>query len=271
MKSVILIDKPAGPTSYDVVERICRIIGIQKAGHAGTLDPKVTGLLLIALDEARKCMPLLSGLDKEYVGEILFHDDIDEERIKELAKKFTGKIKQIPPVKSAVARKERERTVHEFEILSVKGRLANFRVLCEAGTYIRKICHDTGTKAGTRAHMEDLRRTKVGPFDVSEAVRIEDFEKDPEKHFIPIEEALKRIGIRSVTVRPEIVKKIRCGAPVKPSNVENHDKAIEKGENIGLIADGELIGIASSLIDFSKIDYIRKDKKIIKTERLLNK
>ena len=247
MKSVILIDKPAGPTSYEVVDKACRILGVEKAGHAGTLDPNVTGLLLIALDEARKCMPLLSGLDKEYEGQMLFHADIEEERIRELAREFTGKIRQIPPVRSAVSRKERERIVYEFEIISVESRITSFRILCEAGTYIRKICHDMGEAEGSGAHMAILRRTKVGPFSLNEAISLEMLEKEPEKHLIQLEDALKRIGIREIAIKPEFAQKARNGSPIERRFAESLPEGIKKGENIWISSEGKIIGIGKTI------------------------
>ena len=250
-KSVVLIDKPAGPTSFDVVESVTRILGIEKAGHAGTLDPNVTGLLLIALGEARKCMPLLNRMDKEYEGEMLFHDDISEKDVKELAKQFTGKIKQIPPVKSAVARKERERTVYSFEIIETNGRLVTFRILCEAGTYIRKICHDMGEKAGSGAQMTWLRRTGVGPFGVDEAVTLERLKKEPEVHLLRIEDVLRKVGIKEISIKPENEKDVRNGKPIIKDCITDFDSGIKKGESVFFTIDGSIVGIGSSLVNFS--------------------
>ncbi len=266
-KSVVLIDKPAGLTSFDVVESVCQILGIEKAGHAGTLDPNVTGLLLIALGEARKCMPLLNGMDKEYEGEMLFHDDISEEKAKELAKKFTGKIKQLPPVRSAVARKERERTVHSFEILETNGRLVSYRILCEAGTYIRKICHDMGEKAGSGAHMTWLRRTGVGPFKVDEAVTMERLEKEPEIHLLPIEDVLQKIGVRQISINKENEEDIRNGKPIIREYIKDFDSDIKKDENIFFTIEGNIVGIGLSSINFS--DFEKTKSKVASIDRVI--
>ncbi|NOX71161.1 MAG: RNA-guided pseudouridylation complex pseudouridine synthase subunit Cbf5 [Candidatus Micrarchaeota archaeon] len=264
--SVVLIDKPRGMTSFDVVEKVCEITGIKKAGHAGTLDPNVTGLLLIALGEARKCMPLLSGLDKEYEGEMLFHDDITEENVKKLAKEFTGRIKQIPPVKSAVARKERERTVYSFEILKVKQRLVSFRIRCEAGTYIRKICHDMGQAAGIGAHMAKLRRISIGPFDVSETVTLDEFAQNPVSHLMRIEDALMRIGIKRIVIKPENEADVRNGKPVLSYYIEKMDPEISINENIVFFVNGNLIGIGICLSCTANTN-----KPIARIKRIINR
>jgi len=266
-KSVVLIDKPAGPTSFDVVESVTRILGIEKAGHAGTLDPNVTGLLLIALGEARKCMPLLNGMDKEYDGEMLFHDDISEDDIRKLAKEFTGKIKQIPPVKSAVARRERERTVHYFEILKTNGRLISFRILCEAGTYIRKICHDMGEKAGTGAHMTWLRRIGVGPFSVDEAVTLERLEKEPEAHLLRIEDVLRKVGINEISIKTGHEENVRNGKPIIKDYISDLDSGIKKGDNVFFTIEGGIVGIGSASIDFS--DFKKSKSAVAKIGRVI--
>ncbi len=232
--SVILVDKPKGPTSFSVVEKVSEILGICKSGHAGTLDPNATGLLLIALGEARKAMPVLSGLDKEYTGTMLLHDDVSAGAVRKALSGFRGTIKQVPPVKSAVARKERERKVHEIEVLGIDGREVEFRVLCEAGTYIRKIAHDAGEKLGCGAHLKDLRRTKVGPFSIDSAVTMPELERMTKRAIEPftvhLEEALSMIGLPKITIRDEFEKDVRRGSPIRKSFVKEVTGSPKKGE-----------------------------------------
>lgn len=236
--SVLLLDKPAGPTSLEVVEKVCKIIRVPVAGHAGTLDPNATGLLLIALGEARKAMPVLSGLDKEYDGTVLLHGDVTPEKARKGILSFKGRIKQMPPVKSAVARRERERTVHEIDVLAVKGRKVRVRVLCEAGTYMRKIAHDAGEKIGCGAHLSELRRTKVGPFDVKEAATIPALQgkrgRLPAKAFLTLEDAFHRIGVPRITVKEESLEKIRHGSPVRKEFVVSVSGKPKPGDCVGV-------------------------------------
>lgn len=162
--SVIIVDKHSGPTSHQVTAWVKDIFGVKKCGHSGTLDPAVTGVLPIALENATKAMPALMGLEKEYVGVMHLHKQVEEKLLREAVMKFVGKIIQVPPVKSAVARRPREREIKFFDILEIDGKEVLFNVECEAGTYIRKLIHDIGEELKTGAHMSELRRIKAGNF-----------------------------------------------------------------------------------------------------------
>ena len=162
--SLINIDKPPGPTSHQVSDYVQRILNITKAGHSGTLDPQVTGVQPIAIGRATRITQFLLTAPKEYVGIMHLHKDLEEAIFRDTIKKFIGKIKQLPPVKSAVKRQERIREIYEFEILEIAGKDILFRVKCQAGTYVRKLCHDAGQALGIGAHMAELRRTQAGPF-----------------------------------------------------------------------------------------------------------
>ncbi len=161
---IVNIDKPKGPTSHQVSAYIQQILGLKKAGHSGTLDPGVTGVLPVALGRGTKVIQAIITAGKEYVCIMHLHKDADEKKIREVFEKFTTKIKQLPPVKSAVKRQMRERTIYYTNILEIKDRDVLFVVGCQAGTYIRKLCHDIGGDLGTGAHMAELRRTKVASF-----------------------------------------------------------------------------------------------------------
>lgn len=220
MNSVALTDKPKGMTSFDVVEKIAGKFGVEKAGHTGTLDPNVTGLMVIALGEARKAMPVLTGMDKEYEGEMTLHDDVDRKTLEKAMKSFVGEITQLPPVRSRVARRERVRRVSFFRLLKKEKRTASFRVKCQAGTYIRKLIHDLGSNLGMGAHMSGLRRIKVGPFSVNESRTIEEIS---EKDLIPLERILERIRFKKIKVKDSDIRKIRNGVPVPCSRKINEE------------------------------------------------
>ena len=241
-RSIILLDKPAGPTSLECAERVHRIFSAKKSGHAGTLDPGVTGVLIIALDEATKAMPVLMGLEKEYQGIMHIHRDFSEQELRESVKSFTGKIIQRPPVHSAVSRQPRERNIYSFEITGISGRDVSFRVKCQAGTYVRKLCSDLGEKMGTQAHMKSLVRTRAGPFSIKDCITMERLERSPEKFLIPIEKAFQKIGVKRIFVKEDSVRKILNGSPVLPGFVEKSDKA-RKGEHVGIYSGSRLIAI----------------------------
>src|SRR3989344_5189850 len=179
---IINIDKPQNPTSFDVsdfVRKTLRDFGVRKTSHFGTLDPKVTGVLPIALNRACKLTGFFLGEDKEYIGVMRIHDEISLEEIKKIIKeKFLGKIFQIPPKKSRVARILREREINKFELLEKFGKDILFRADVQGGTYIRKLIDDLGKEIGG-AHMLELRRTRAGIFDEddSEFINLYDLDK----------------------------------------------------------------------------------------------
>ncbi len=204
LDGALLIDKPAGPTSHDVVDLIRRQFGIKKAGHCGTLDPNATGLLLIVLGRGTKLSEKLMSDDKVYEGAMKFgvttnsHDAEGEmletrpvppltvEHLNELASMFVGDLMQVPPMVSAIkkdgvplyklARKGIEvprepRLIHiySFRFTEYREPLGSFRVACTKGTYVRSLAHDLGQKIGCGAHLAALRRTASGKFDVADA------------------------------------------------------------------------------------------------------
>jgi tRNA pseudouridine55 synthase len=205
---VLLVDKPAGWTSFDVVNKLHRAYGGLKMGHAGTLDPIATGLLIICTGRKRKSIDQFMGLDKEYVATMRLGirtpsydtdtpvtaecptDGIGEAQIRELAQQFTGVQQQLPPMWSAVkkdgkrlyelARKgiEVERAPREVRIETISvDRVAipevSMTVVCSKGTYIRALVHDIGERLGCGATMTALRRTKIGPYRIEDARTVE--------------------------------------------------------------------------------------------------
>jgi H/ACA ribonucleoprotein complex subunit 4 len=171
---IVNINKPRGPTSHEISAYVQRILGIAKSGHSGTLDPNVTGVLPVALGKATRIVQVLLPAGKEYVGVMHIHDEVEEQRLRKVLLGFVGEITQLPPVKSAVKRQERKRKIYYLDVLEIQGQDVLFRVGCQAGTYIRKLCHDIGKKLGTGAHMSELVRTRAGPFDESTMVTLQD-------------------------------------------------------------------------------------------------
>lgn len=248
-RSVILIDKPKGPTSFDVVEAVSKELSVKKAGHTGTLDPNATGLLVIALGEARKAMPVLTGLDKEYEGVLLLHGDADLKILKHALVRFKGEITQVPPVRSAVARKARKRVVHDIELLELKGRNVRFRVRCEAGTYIRKIAHDLGQHMGCGAHLVELRRTKVGPFHVKDSISMPELKRAGKgravRSMIRLEDALDAIKLPRIMIKDEYEEKIRNGSPIRSEFVNKAPVSLSAGDDAGVFdGSGRIICLA---------------------------
>ena len=243
---IINVDKPAGCTSFDVVDKIRSMLKLRKASHFGTLDPMVTGVLPIALNRACKLTGFFIRHDKEYVGEMRIHEDISVEKIKEMIKeKFLGKIIQLPPVKSRVKRQEREREIMKFEILEKNGQDVKFHAEVEGGTYIRKLVHDLGQALGIGAHMTKLRRTRAGIFHEKDSIKLEDLEKMNEKELkkiiIPAEDALKKI-FKSIKVKDDSIKQLLTGKPVHYNDLVNRKK-LDGVEMVNVFKGDRFIGV----------------------------
>jgi len=244
---IINIDKPSGPTSYDISEFVKKKLKARKTSHFGTLDPKVTGVLPIALNRACKLTGYFLGEDKEYIGVMRMHEDISLKDIeKVIKKKFIGKIIQMPPVRSRVKRQDREREIKSFELLEKDGKNILFRVECQGGTYIRKLVDDLGKELGIGAHMLELRRIRAGIFKEKTSVNLYDFEKAVEEYEKGDEKSLKKMIISAEEAIVKILPKIE----VKDAKKLLHGKPLEKKDFKGKIEErfsvfckGKFIGV----------------------------
>lgn len=220
----------------------------------------MTGVLPVALGSATKVMPEVVHSIKEYVCVMELHGEAKEEEIRRAAEEFKGEIYQRPPVRSNVKRRVRKRRIHELEILEIKGRYVLMRVLCDAGTYMRKLCHDMGLVIGTGAHMRELRRTRSGPFTeemsvtmhrISEAVHIwktEGREEDLSSLIYPIE--ILSCGLPILLVKDTAVSALAHGAMLGARGILAYTKDLKQGKTAAIMtARGELVGIASILRD----------------------
>ncbi len=219
---IINIDKPSGPTSFSVSDFVRYALGLRKTSHFGTLDPKVTGVLPVALNRACKLTGYFLGEDKEYVGIMRLHEDVELEKIRETIKgKFTGKIIQMPPVKSRVKRQNREREVYSFELLeqSQDKKDILFRVKCEGGTYIRKLIDDLGKELGIGAHMLELRRIQAGLFREEDknypSIKMYDFEKAVDEY-----KNGNDLPLRKIIIPAEIISEIHPVIQIKEDNLK---------------------------------------------------
>jgi H/ACA ribonucleoprotein complex subunit 4 len=266
---IVNIDKPKGPTSHQTSDYVKKIMNVPKAGHSGTLDPQVTGVQPIALGNSARITQFLLTAPKEYICLMHIHQEVDEEKVKEVLLDFIGKIRQKPPVKSAVKRVERTREIYELEILEIEKQDVLFRVLCQAGTYIRKLCHDFGQNLEVGAHMAQLRRTKAGPFteknnlvtlnDLQDAMHF--YKEESNDKFLrycvqPVENAVSHLAkcwifdttIQSVTHGRDI------GIP-GISKLEN----FKKGEIVAIMSlKGELVAIGEALMSGVEINTLNK-------------
>lgn len=286
-KGAIIVDKSSGPTSHLETDHLKKALGIDKAGHSGTLDPSVTGVLLIGLGKATRLMEYMLKSDKEYVCLMYMHKPVPIEKIKGAFENFTGTIKQTPPRISAVKRQERERTIYNIELLDYKdeGQHVLFRVNCQHGTYIRKICSDIGEHLGVGAHMKELRRTKAGPlreedgiisidklrnlwslYNESEEDEKQIFEKELRQYILPMEEILK--DFKKVYARDSAVGSLTYGSDLAIPGVAKLDDGIEIGDEVAVMTlKGELIGMGTAFLS-SKNVMKKKKGAFVKTSKI---
>ncbi len=262
---VINLDKPSGPTSHEVVSWIKKIMNVSRAGHGGTLDPKVTGVLPCALGRATRVLSTLLSAGKEYVGVIRFHSPQTRVRIEKIFQVFTGKIYQRPPLKSSVARKLRAREIYYTQVLEIEDVHALFRVGCEAGTYIRKLCYDIGEALCSGAHMLELRRTRVGNFreeenlitlqDLKDALTIYEQEGNEvylKKFLMPMEKMVEHVP--KIYIRDTAVDAVCHGADLASAGICYIDARIKPQMQVALMTlKKELIGLAVATTDAIKM------------------
>lgn len=267
---VINLDKPEGPTSHQVSDMVKKVLGVKKAGHSGTLDPKVTGVLPIGLDSATKVLISILGAGKEYVCLMHMHKEVPEKKVREVLKSFEGVITQLPPIKSSVKRVERQRNVYYLEILEIDEKDVLFKMGCQAGTYLRKICHDAGVALGVGANMQELRRTKAGPFseekdlvslhELSEAKYLFDTEGKEQalrKCILPVERAVEHL--KKMWVIDSAICSLTHGASLKVPGVAKIETKIGNGELVALFSlKGELIALANAKMTSEEILAARK-------------
>ncbi len=229
---IINLDKPAGPSSHEVAAWTKRLLNIERAGHGGTLDPKVTGILPIALQEASKTLQALLLSGKEYICVTRLHAKVNENKIKAVLNEFQGVIYQRPPIRASVKRQLRTRKIYYINLLEIAERNILFQVACEAGTYIRKLSHDIGEAIGCGAHMQELRRTRSGPLtEDTKLVTLHDISyyqtkyeetKNPkwlQKFIQPMENALQLLP--KITIRDSAVDAICHGANLAAPGILN--------------------------------------------------
>ncbi|HXY12203.1 MAG TPA: RNA-guided pseudouridylation complex pseudouridine synthase subunit Cbf5 [Thermoplasmata archaeon] len=170
--SFLLIDKPRGPSSHQVTAWVRDLLGVPVAGHAGTLDPNVSGLLWVGVGPALKLLPLVLEFPKRYIASVVLHGTVPVREVERVLAEFTGPIYQTPPVRSAVKRERRVRTIHRLELLETDGPRLLIDLTADSGTYVRTLAVDVGEALGLGGHMDELRRVANGPFREQSAVTL---------------------------------------------------------------------------------------------------
>lgn len=299
MNGIIIIDKPAGKTSHDVVNEVKKILGVKKAGHTGTLDPMATGVLPVCLNEATKLAKFLTGEDKEYAavmllgvktdtldteGKIISQSDkpVTEERIRTVMAQMIGKIKQVPPAYSAVkycgeplykwARRgifletaAREVEIHSIVIEDISFPRVTFRVACSKGTYIRTLCSDIGDLLECGACLCSLRRLRSGFFSEEMAVSLNNIELS--EKILPMANLLPLLT--TIELEDHFAAKLRNGLQPSVEMMKEHVLPfLEAGDMVKFINhSGNLVALAEMVAPvnkFSEFDGKRQAAKIVR-------
>ncbi len=261
---VIALDKPPGPTSHQVTAWARDALHLEKIGHGGTLDPYVSGVLPICFGKAVRLTDIVLSSDKEYVCLMKLHADRSEERIREVMGRFVGKIYQLPPVRSAVKRQVRIRTIKELEILDIDGRDVLFRISCDAGTYVRTLCIDIGEMLLCGASMTELRRTRSGKMREADAATLQDltdsyifWQQDGRGDWLrslirPMEVLVDPLP--KIIVKPTAVDAICHGADLSVKGIHMIDPDIRRNSLVALMTlRGELVALGKMQMSTDKI------------------
>ena len=277
---VINLDKTAGPSSHEVTAWVKRLLNIGHAGHGGTLDPKVTGILPVTLEEATKTVQALLVSGKEYVCVMRLHGSTSQAKVKTVLDEFVGEIFQRPPVRSSVKRQIRTRKIYNLNFMEMADRNVLFKVGCEAGTYIRKLCFDIGEVLGVGAHMQELRRTRAGPFTEKEnMVTLHDIaylqakwqetkdEAYVRKFIQPMEKILELVP--RIVIRDSAVDALCHGANLAAPGVLSLETGIQTNDTVAVMTQkGEAVALAQALASTQDIAKLSHGL-VAKTQRVL--
>ncbi len=276
-RSLVIIDKPQGPTSHQVSAWV-RDIFEEKTGHSGTLDPNATGVLPMGIGSSVKLLDLLHSVPKEYIVAMKFHGNIDDRRLDKIIGEFEGQIYQTPPLRAGVKRQRRKRKIFGIEKLDTKGKEYLLKIRCESGTYIRTLCKDIGKTLGTGAHMMELRRVEAGSFKEEDMVILQDL-KDGYEYFRQGKgNRLKKILMpyeRALEIFPKIkIKDTAAGAVLNgadltvPGILEMEN--FSEDDHVGLLSPkGEGIAVGTALHDAEEIVDM-KEGLVFKSERVFS-
>ena len=270
-----MIDKPAGCTSHDVVDRVRRALGTRKVGHAGTLDPDATGVLVLGVGPATKLLQFVTGVDKTYVGEVVFGTEtstldaagevvathemvVNAEEAQAAAQTLVGDILQVPPMVSAIKvdgkrlhelaregkeieREPRPVVVHHYNVEPTADPLVyRADVSCGSGTYVRSLAADLGSALGGGAHLRALRRTSVGPFTLDDATPLDLFEENPQDALAPVGSMLRHLP--QLEVDETVAAQVRNGRSLGPGAGAGQFAILHEGTVLAVYEarDGEM-------------------------------
>jgi tRNA pseudouridine55 synthase len=306
MDGILVVDKPQGPTSHDVVAAVRQALNIKKVGHTGTLDPMATGVLPLVLGRATKLARYTTGADKTYRavvrlgvttrtldadGEVLETRPVESslEQVEAALETFRGQIQQLPPMFSAkkidgqklyrlarkgleVARDKKTVTVRRLDRISYTAPDLQFDVCCSAGTYVRVLAQDIGELLGCGGHLLSLCRLQAGPFHIDEAIALRSLIEAPDaarQRVLPLSRALG--ALPHVALPSEVARRIALGYQLNVADLRTLDLpqfAIDEALALAL-DDGKVVAIARAQLSREDVSLARRDRLGFKTERVL--
>jgi H/ACA ribonucleoprotein complex subunit 4 len=275
----IILDKPRGPTSHQVVAWVKAILGVEKAGHHGTLDPNTTGVLPIAIGNSVRMLDLTLSEGKEYITIMHLHRKASPGHLEIILKDFTGDIYQMVPMRAAVKRGLRQRKIEYIKLLEKDGCDLLLLIGCESGTYIRTLIHDMGEVLGVGANMSELRRTRSGRITEENAVTLQEVrdaweiyrETGNETHLRkavrPAEELLTHLP--RVVLKDSTVDAICHGAQLGSPGICGLDGNVKKDGDVLLVTiKGEAVAFGKALMGAKEMQKVRKGI-CVSTQRVL--
>ena len=307
--SIVNLFKPTGPTSFDMVWSVRKILGVKKAGHIGTLDPAADGVLPICLNRSTRIIQFLSPLQKTYRATLELGSETDtqdatgrkistkdpsfvnQDMVKQVFQTFIGKQDQIPPMYSAkkkngiplyklarnginIARDPVKITVYSIDFIKKEKDQVLFEVRCSAGTYIRTLSHDIGKKLGCYAHMVRLTRTKVGLFGLGRTLTLEELkdaykEGSLPKKLLPLEEALNFLP--AIRVKDEYLESVSHGVALSKCFLETLPDRFEPGHYFRVFGKNDkILAVVEPVVDQDKLSELTPDDIVFKAKRVLS-
>jgi predicted rRNA pseudouridine synthase len=263
----LLLDKPRGPSSHQVTAWARDLLGVPTAGHAGTLDPNVSGLLWVGVGPALKLLPLLLEFPKRYIALVRLHGEVADPALSRVLEEFRGPIFQTPPVRSAVKRERRVRTIHQLNLLERSHDRFLIDVVGDSGTYVRTLAVDVGEALGVDAHLEELRRTGTGPFTEAATVPLTQLAdavhlaRSGHAEFLlallhPMEEVWREFP--SVVLKDSAASAVAHGADLARAGIVATPRTFSKGQSVVLVdRHGAIVAIGEALVGSEELSQHR--------------
>ncbi len=274
----LLIDKPRGPSSHQVTAWVRDLLSVERAGHAGTLDPNVSGLLWIGVGRALKLIPLVLEFSKRYVGVMVLHGAVPVKEVELVASEFQAAIFQTPPVRSAVKRERRIRRIHRLSVLEIDPPRVLLDVTADSGTYLRTLAVDLGEAWGTEAHLEELRRVATGPFREAQSITVTELEDALERArqgepgpalaaLHPLSEVWQEFP--KIVLKEAAAAAVAHGASLARGGILHLTTPFGRGDSVALVnRTGAIVAVGEARVGSEELGTVRSGW-VVETRRVL--